>query len=101
MIILRDILFLNITVYTIIVLICLIKVRLQPRQFKRMEVDISYFSSISVIKPIKGISYSMYENFVSFCRQDYPGGYEIILVTASKLDPALEVVKKLGLFILS
>lgn len=52
-------------------------------------------TAISILKPIKGMDEGSYENFASFCRQDYAAPLQLIFCVAAADDPAIEVIKQL------
>src|SRR5215471_5833674 len=49
---------------------------------------------ISVLKPVRGVDFASYENFRSFCSQDYPQ-YEILFCVNDLGDPAVPIVRRL------
>jgi ceramide glucosyltransferase len=49
---------------------------------------------VSVLKPVRGTDFSSYENFASFCTQDYPE-YEILFAVNAEDDGAVPLIRRL------
>jgi len=54
----------------------------------------SYTPAASLLKPVHGVDFGSYENFASFCTQDYPE-YEILFGVGDGSDPAVPLIQRL------
>jgi ceramide glucosyltransferase len=50
---------------------------------------------VSILKPVKGIDQRMYAGFVSHCRQQYGGRFEILFGVSSLDDPSVAEIERL------
>src|SRR5467141_764268 len=66
------------------------------RFFKRARARLlpNYNPSVSVLKPVRGVDFGSYDNFASFCRQEYPD-YEVLFAVNDDGDPAVPVIRRI------
>ena len=50
---------------------------------------------VSILKPVKGMDEDSYDNFASFCSQEYAGKLELVFAVASPDDAAIPVIQQL------
>jgi ceramide glucosyltransferase len=60
---------------------------------RRREIA-SFIPAVSLLKPVRGVDFGSYENFASFCAQEYPE-YEILFGVADLADPAVPLIHRL------
>ena len=53
-----------------------------------------YAPPASLLKPVRGVDFGSYENFTSFCKQDY-SEYEILFAVNDENDPAVPLIRQI------
>jgi len=76
-------------IYSLISLVCARRYFSTPRPVSRVS------PPITILKPLKGMDAESYDNFASFCTQNYPGDVQLLFAVASADDPVVEVVRQL------
>jgi ceramide glucosyltransferase len=62
---------------------------------ERARVLPSFSPPVSLLKPVRGVDFGSWGNFLSFCKQDYPE-YEILFAVKDETDPAVPLIQRLA-----
>ncbi|MBS1787073.1 MAG: bacteriohopanetetrol glucosamine biosynthesis glycosyltransferase HpnI [Acidobacteria bacterium] len=61
---------------------------------KQRALGLNFTPPATIFKPVRGADAEAYENFASFCRQDYPT-FQIIFGVREASDPAVPIIQRL------
>jgi ceramide glucosyltransferase len=68
---------------------------LWARDRKRQRaLGLSFTPPVSILIPVRGADVETYENFVSFCRQDYPA-FQLVFGCRDEHDPTVPIIRQL------
>jgi ceramide glucosyltransferase len=62
---------------------------------RQRALGLNYTPPVTIFKPVRGADADAYENFASFCQQDYPN-YQIIFGVQDEDDPAAPIIRRLS-----
>lgn len=62
--------------------------------FSRHGLTGEFLPPVTILKPVKGVDAESFENFASFCEQDYPC-YQMVFAVAAADDPVIPVIRRL------
>lgn len=82
-------------VYSLISLVCAVKFFKGHGEQKKSHSKPTTSPGVTILKPVKGLDAGSYDNFTSFCRQDYTGALQILFAAASADDPVIDVIRQL------
>jgi ceramide glucosyltransferase len=80
------------SIYYIIAIVSIVKF-FRAAPFVEAEEKSGFEPPVSILKPVRGLDPGSYENFASFCRQDYPD-YEILFCVGDTNDPAFPLLEQ-------
>ena len=63
-------------------------------RYDRLFPPTDYEPPVSIIKPVFGLDQSAYDNYRSFCDQDYANDYEILFCLEDRSDPSIPVIQR-------
>jgi ceramide glucosyltransferase len=77
---------------------CLISLFCARRFFRRTAPAVSRATAeagVTILKPVRGMDAGSYDNFASFCRQEYSGPLQMIFAAAAADDAVIPVIRRL------
>lgn len=77
--------------YSLISLFCAIKFFRNSRQCSSLPTS----PAVSIVKPVKGLDADSYDNFASFCSQQYSGEVQLVFAAASPDDAIIPIIRQL------
>lgn len=63
--------------------------------FGRRRPAPGHLPPVTILKPVKGVDAGSFENFASFCRQEYPAPVQLVFACAAADDPVIPVIRRL------